>query len=144
MGRTITNDPTQRFRFKVEIGSAEFGATTVNGLELETEVTEYREGGYKNTHKLPGIASTGVLTIEHGSFADIYLYNLVKSALDDVDFRQDITIVEQDRHGTAKRQWKVSECWASKFTAPEYDASSSEVATETIEIQYEDIVGEVL
>ena len=144
MARSMINDPTQRFRFKVEIGSAEFGASTVNGLEKETEVTEYREGGYINTHKLPGIASTGVLTIEHGSFADIYLYNLVKTALFEVEFRTDITIVEQDRHGTAKRQWKLTECWASKFTAPEYDASSSEVATETIEIQYEDMIGEVL
>ena len=144
MARTITSDPTQRFRFKVEIGSAEFGATTVNGLEKELEVTEYREGGYNSTHKLPGIASTGVLTIERGSFADITLYNMVKSALEDVNFRTDITIVEQDRHGNAKRQWKVFEAWASKFTAPEYDASSSEVATESIEIQYEDLTGEVL
>lgn len=144
MGRTIANDPTQRFRFKVEIGSVEFGASTVNGLEKELEVTEYREGGYQNTHKLPGIASTGTLTIEHGSFADINLYSMVKSALEDEDFRQDITIVEQNRHGVGVRQWKVSECWASKFTAPEYDASSSEVATESIEIQYEDLVGEVL
>lgn len=144
MGRTIANDPQQRFRFKVEIGSVEFGASTVNGLEKELEVTEYREGGYKNTHKLPGIASTGTLTIEHGSFADIDLYNMVKSALEDPDFRTDITVVEQDRHGNPKRQWKATEAWASKFTAPEYDASSSEVATESIEIQYEDLEAEVL
>lgn len=144
MARTIANDPQQRFRFKVEIGSVEFGASNVSGLEKEIEVTEYREGGYVNTHKLPGIASTGTLTIEHGSFADIDLYNMVKSALEDPDFRTDITIVEQDRHGNGKRQWKLTECWASKFTAPEYDATSSEVATESIEVQYEDIIGEVL
>lgn len=144
MARTIANDPQQRFRFKIEIGAVEFGATTVNGLEKEIEVTEYREGGYKNTHKLPGIASTGTLTIEKGAFANVDMYNMVKSALEDEDFRKDITIVEQNRHGVAVRQWLVSECWASKFTAPEYDATSSEVATDQIEIQYEDLDGSVL
>lgn len=144
MGRTIQNDPQQRFRFKLEIGSVEFGATTVGGLEKEVEVTEYREGGYNSTHKLPGIASTGTLTVEKGAFANIDMYNMVKEAMEEQDFRKDITIIEQDRHGTAKRQWRVLECWASKFTAPEYDATSSEVATESIEIQYEDLKASVL
>lgn len=144
MGRTINNDPQQRFRFSVEIDSVEFGCTTVNGLEKETEVTEYREGGYKNTHKLPGIASTGALTIEKGSFDNIDMYNLVKSALEDQNFRKTVVIIEKNRNGVAKRQWTVEEAWASKFTAPEYDASSSEVATESIEIQYEDLLAQVL
>lgn len=144
MGRTIANDPQQRFRFKIEIGAVEFGAKSVQGLEKELDVTEYREGGYKNTHKLPGIAKTGVLQIEKGAFDNVDMYNMVKSALEDEDFRQDITIVEQNRHGKGIRQWKVTECWASKFTAPEYDAESSEVATDQIEIQYEDLEGSKL
>jgi len=144
MGRTVANDPTQRFRFAVEIGTAEFGCQTVGGLEKELEVTEYREGGYKTTHKLPGIATTGTLSIQKGAFANIQMYTMIKEALENQAFRKDIAIIEKNRLGTAIRQFKVSEAWASKFTAPEYDASSSEVATETIEIQYEDIVASVL
>ena len=139
MARTVTNDPQQRFRFKVVIGSSEFGAKNVSGLEKEIEVTNYREGGYKTTHKLPGIASTGTLSIEKGAFADITMYNMIKDALEKTDFRKTITITEQNRLGKAIRQHVVTEAWASKFTAPEFDAESSEVATETIEIQYEDI-----
>lgn len=144
MGRTISNDPLQRFRFKVEINSVEFGCKTVQGLEKELEVSTYREGGYKNTHKLPGIASTGTLTLEKGAFANIDMYNMVKSALEDEDFRVPITIVEQDRHGNGIRQWSLEECWGSKFSVPELDAESSEVSSESIEIQYEDIIGELL
>jgi phage tail-like protein len=144
MGRTVANDPQQRFRFKLEIGPVEFGAKNVSGLETELEVTTYREGGYGKTHKLPGIESTGTLTIEKGAFDNIDMYNMVKDALNNQDFRQDITIVEQNRLGVGVRQWKVSEAWASKFTAPEYDAESSEVATESIEIQYETLDGSVL
>lgn len=144
MGRTIANDPQQRFRFKIEIGSVEFGAKSVQGLEKELDVTEYREGGYESTHKLPGIAKTGALQIEKGAFGNLDMYNQVKSSLQDTSFRKDITVIEQNRHGKAVRQWKVTEAWASKFTGPEYDADSSEVATETIEIQYEDLQGTVL
>jgi phage tail-like protein len=144
MARTMANDPLQRYRFKVEIGSTEFGAKTVQGLEKELEVTTYREGGYSVTHKLPGIASTGTLTIERGAFPDISMYNMVKEALTSTNFRKNITIVEQNRHGRAIRQWSLTECWASKFSVPELDAESSEVSTESIEIQYEDIVGKKL
>ena len=144
MARTRTNDPLQRFRFKVEINSVEFGAKTVSGLEKELETATYREGGYSVTHKLPGIATTGTLSIEKGAFANISLYNLVKSALEDNAFRLPVTIIEQDRHGNGIRQWELSECWAKKFTVPELDAESSEVSTETIEIEYENIIGSVL
>lgn len=144
MGRTLNNDPNQRYRFKVEIGAVEFGCTNVGGLEKEIEVGEYREGGYTTTHKLPGIATTGTLTLERGAFNDMNAYNYVKKALEDPDFREDIFITEQNRQGVAKRQFKCTEAWASKFTAPEYDATSSEVATETIEIQYEDLLPETL
>ena len=144
MARTVANDPQQRFRFKVEIGTAEFGAKSVQGLEKELDVTEYREGGYATTHKLPGIAKTGTLQIEKGAFANVDMYNMVKDALEKDSFRKDITIIEQNRLGKGVRQWKVTECWASKFTAPEYDAESSEVATESIEIQYEDLQGKKL
>lgn len=144
MARTISNDPLQRYRFKVEVNSVEFGCKNVQGLEKELEVTTYREGGYKTTHKLPGIASTGTLTIEKGAFANLDMYNMVKSALEDESFRIPITIIEQDRHGNAVRQWSLEECWASKFSVPELDAESSEVSSESVEIQYEDILGEVL
>jgi phage tail-like protein len=144
MGRTISNDPLQRFRFKVEINSIEFGAKNVQGLEKELEVSTYREGGYNTTHKLPGIASTGALTIEKGAFANIDMYNMVKSALESEDFRVPIVVVEQDRHGNAIRQWEATECWASKVSAPELDAESSEVSTDSVEIQYEDLIAQVL
>jgi phage tail-like protein len=144
MGRTITNDPQQRFRFKVEIGTVEFGCKSVQGLEKELDVTEYREGGYTTTHKLPGIAKTGTLQIEKGAFANVDMYNMVKDSLESSDFRDTITIIEQNRNGKAIRQWQATEAWASKFTAPEYDAESSEVATEQIEIQYEDLLGKKL
>jgi phage tail-like protein len=52
--------------------------------------------------------------------------------------------MECDYLGNPIRQHTCDECWSSKFSAPEFDASSSEVAIETVEIQYEDMRTEVL
>lgn len=144
MGRTVSNDPLQRFRFKVEVNSVEFGCKTISGLEKEVEVVEYREGGYKMTHKLPGIPKTGVLTIEKAAFQNMGLYAMIKDTIEQDDFRFSCTIIEQDRLGQAKRQWILEECFVSKITAPELDAESSEVSIEQIEVQYEDMHVEVL
>jgi phage tail-like protein len=139
MARTMANDPIQQFRFKIEIGGVAFGARTVSGLEKEVEVAEYAEGGYPNIRKLPGRAKTGVISIERGAFKDKKVANYVNDALTKSNFRKTVVVIEQDRFGKGVRQWVCTEAWASKFTAPEKDATSSDVSVDKIELQYEDI-----
>lgn len=144
MARTMANDPIQQFRFKIEIGGVEFGARTVSGLEKEVEVAEYAEGGYTATRKLPGRATTSVISIERGAFRDRKIAQYVQDTLTKANFRMDVVVIEQDRTGKGIRQWVCSEAWASKFTAPEKDATSSDVSVDKIELQYEDITCELL
>lgn len=146
MGRSQVKDPLQQFRFKVEVPGMDeaIGFTAVEGLESEIEVTEYREGGFKGSHKLPGIEKTGVVTLRRGAFKNNETYKLFRESLDSVDFRKDIVVIEQDRMGTNIRQWTLGESWASKFTGPSLDANSSEVSVEAIEVQCESIELEAL
>jgi phage tail-like protein len=138
MGRSVSNDPQQQYKFKVEIeGVSGIGFSKVDGLESELEVVEYREGGYGATRKLPGIEKTGTVTLEKGAFKDKTLYQWFRKVATSADFRKTITITEQDRLGNARRTWTLYECWASKVTNPSLDASASEIAVESIEIQYE-------
>lgn len=140
MGRSIANDPQQQYKFAVEIeGISGIGFRSVDGLETEVEVAEYREGGYNKTRKLPGIEQTGTVTLERGAFADKTLFEWFKSVLSSPDFRKTITITEQDRLGNPRRTWTLYEAWASKITNPSLDATSSEVAVESIEIQFEEM-----
>lgn len=140
MGRSVSNDPQQQFKFAVEIeGVSGIGFSKVDGLEAELEVVEYREGGYNKTRKLPGIEQFSTVTLEKGAFADKNLYNWFKEAVTSADFRKTITIIEQDRLGNPRREWTLYEAWASKVTNPSFDASSSEVAVESIELQFEDL-----
>jgi phage tail-like protein len=146
MGRSQVKDPLQQFRFKVEVPGLDeaIGFTAVEGLESEIEVTNYREGGFKGTHKLPGIEQTGTVTFRRGAFKNNETYLLFRQSLDSVDFRKDITVIEQDRMGNNIRQWTLAESWASKFTGPSLDANSSEVSIEAIEVQTESIVVDTL
>lgn len=141
MGRARTADPIQQFRFRIEIeGISELGFTRMSGLEDEIEVAEYREGGFDTTHKLPGLETTGVVTLERGATRDLQLYEWYRDSLcrnNTQDFRKTVTIIETDCAGNEIRRHVLYEAWASKFTRPEFDATSSEVAIDTIEIQYE-------
>lgn len=141
MARTSTKDPLQVFRFKVEVPGldAAIGFQAVDGLESEVEVTTYNEGGLKGTRKLPGREQTGTVTLRRGVFPNTEMYDLFRETLDSEDFRKSITVIEQDRLGNNKRQWTLDESWASKFTGPSLDATSSEVSVEAIELQTEEI-----
>lgn len=145
MARTIASDPLQGFRFKVEIDgfSEAIGFTAVEGLQYEIEVTNYREGGYTTTHKLPGIANTNPVTLRRGVFRNLDMYNFFRDALTKPNFRRTVTIIEMDRLGTEIRRWVLYEAWASRFTAPNKDANSSDVSVDEIEIQYEDMEAEL-
>lgn len=140
MGRTLANDPQQQYRFRVDIeGISGIGFQKVDGLESEIEVTEYREGGYNATRKLPGIEKTGTVTLEKGAFKDKTLFNWFRQSLTNPNFRKTIVITEQDRLGVDRRSWTLYEAWVSKITNPSLDANASEVAVESVEVQYEEL-----
>jgi phage tail-like protein len=71
------------------------------------------------------------------------MYELLKEALND-GIRRTVVITECNFAGMAIRRHTLMESWVSKFTAPDLDASSSEVAVEQMEIQYEDVRTEPL
>ena len=59
MPANVRTDPLPRFKFLVEIeGIKRAGFQTCSGLEEETEIREYREGGDQSTvRKLAGLNS---------------------------------------------------------------------------------------
>lgn len=139
MARSRFADPLQMFRFRITIDSiGEIGFHKASGFDIQLDVVEYREGGWDTIHKLPGLQKTGTATFERGAAASIQLYEMVREALMD-GIRRTITVTECDFQGTPIRQHILDEAWASKFTAPDLDATSSEVAIESMEIQYEDM-----
>ena len=134
-------DPFPRYKFLVEIeGIKRAGFMTVSGIEEETEVREYREGGDQTTvRKLAGLNSYSPIVLEQGSTYDKELWEWRQKIKRDgaQGNRKPMSIIQQNESGEEVKRWQVFDAWPSKFTAPELDATSSDNAVESIEIQHE-------
>ena len=130
--RTTSSDPLQKFKFRLTIPGlpSGIGFQKVSGLSQEVGVTEYDEGGYSYTHKLPGRPKVGEVTAERGSYADKSFQNLLQKTLSDKSMRNTIIFEQLDRYGKAVRTYKLAEAWVSKWEGSDFDASSDDVAIE--------------
>jgi phage tail-like protein len=137
--RTIAEDPLQKSKFRVTISGlpAGMGFQKVSGLSDEVGVVEYDEGGYKNTHKLPGRAKVGEVTCERGTYATDELRSYYKRTLTSADIRSTVVIESLDNMGNVKKTYKLAEAWASKWEGTDFDAGSDDVAIEKITLQFE-------
>ena len=138
--RTASLDPLQKYLFRVTIPGlpAEIGFQSVSGLDLEIGVAEYSEGGYAFSHKIPGKPKVSEVTCKRGAYSgDSAMLDLVRTTLTNPDFRGTVIIEHLDRFGNVGKTYKLAECWASKWEGDDLDATSDDVAVETLTLQYE-------
>ena len=134
------HDPYKNFNFRVEIEGltvAEF--SEVSGLESETAVIEYRTGADRVTRKLPGLTKFGSLVLRRGLTENAELWNWRKTVVDGNVERKNGAVVLLADDGTEVMRWNFRNGWISKWAGPEFNAKSSDVAIETIEIAHEGI-----
>ena len=132
--------PMPKFHFQVEWGGTRIGFTEVTGLEVETEVIEYRHGAspeYFKT-KQPGMQKFPNLVLKRGTFASdneyFDWYNTVK--LNTIE-RRDITISLLNEEHEPVVVWKVKSAWPTKVQSTDLKSDGNEVAIETIELAHE-------
>ena len=136
--RTSSEDPLQKFKFRVTIPGipSQIGFQKVSGLSKEVNVVEYDESAFEYTHKLPGKTKFGEVTMERGMFSDSSLLDQMK-VIKNPDYRTTMIVQLMDRFGKVQRTWKLAEAWISKWEGSDLDATSDDVAIETITVQYE-------
>jgi phage tail-like protein len=135
--------PLPKFHFQVEWGGANIGFTEVSGLDVETEVIEYRDGAsleYVKT-KMPGMQKYGNITLKRGTFAgDNEFYGWWNTvALNTVE-RRDVTISLLNESHEPVVVWKVKNAWPVKVQSTDLKADGNEVAIETVELAHEGLV----
>lgn len=137
--RTTSVDPLQKFKFRLTVPGlpSGIGFQKVSGLTHEVGVTEYDEGGFDYTHKLPGRQKVGEVTAERGSYADNSFQNLLKQTLTNPSMRNTVIFEQLNRYGETVRTYKLAEAWVSKWEGSDADASSDDVAIEKLTIQFE-------
>lgn len=140
-------DPFGNFRFKLELGDVEVaGFAECTGLNVETKVFEYKEGGNNaTTLKFPESSTFGNVTLKRGVTNSNELIEWqfdVVSGTFGKNRRADnpnVAIVLMNEKGEDVRRWNLVRAMPVKWVGPDLKASASEVAIETLEIAHEGI-----
>ncbi len=135
----MASTPYGKFRYKVEIDGLEAGGfSEASGFDASIDVMEYREGDMIQTPmKLPGLKKYGNITLKQGVADSMVMYEWMIAGVEGEVERKTITITILDETETATASWQVINAWPAKYTAPDFNALSSEIAIESIEIAHE-------
>lgn len=138
-----TDYPLPVYNYKVDIGQDTVAFSEVSGLEIAIETISYKESQTAsgkvgpNTMHMPGAPKPLTITLKKGFVVAKSLpalYNWLKSTELNRIEKKDITVHLCDEKGESLAQWKVKDAFPTKLTAPSFNASSNEVAIETMEL----------
>ena len=133
--------PYTKFRFKVEVDNVIVAEVTeVTGFDASVDVIEYREGNERPTpRKVQGLRKFGNITLKTGLIDTHVLYDWLNPADEKFAIPRKnvvITLLAEDMT-TAVATWQIEAAWPTKYTGPDLNATSSEVAFESIELAHE-------
>lgn len=133
-----------KFHFQVEWGGSKIGFTEISGLDVETEVIEYRHGASPEYHKTkqPGMRKYSNITLKRGTFqSDNEFFDWWKNnQLFNQPERRDLTIsLLNDAHEPVV-VWKVKSAWPTKVTSTDLKADDNAIAIESMELAHEGLV----
>lgn len=132
--------PIPKFHFQVEWGGTKIGFTEVSGLDITTDVVEYRDGASPEYSKIkmPGQRKYSNITMKRGTFAgDNEFYDWFNTVSLNKIERRDLTISLLDENHEPVVVWKVKNAWPTKITPTDLKSDGSDVAVETLELAHE-------
>jgi phage tail-like protein len=134
-------DPYRGYRFLVEIdGITQAGFQEVSGLDVTTDSVDYREGSDPaHVRKLPGMNRYSNITLRRGITDSDELWRWRSTAIDGKAERRNGSIILLDDAGTERIRWNFFNAWPSRWTGPAFNASSTAVAIETLELTPEEL-----
>jgi phage tail-like protein len=141
------NDPYGNFRFALEFGNVQVaGFAECTGLQMETKVFEYKEGGgNETTLKFPEAAAYGNITLKRGITQSNELIDWQLDVINGVFSKNartnnfNVAIIFMDEKGIKVKRWNLIRPLPVKWVGPDLKASGNEVAIETLEIAHEGI-----
>lgn len=139
----MANYPIPKFHFQVDWGGTKIGFTEVTGLDVSTEVIEYRDGASPEYHKIkmPGMQKFSNITMKRGTFkGDNEYFNWWNTVALNTIQRRDVTISLLNESHEPVVVWKIKNAWPVKVQSTDLKADGNEVAIESIEIAHEGLV----
>lgn len=133
-------DPYRAFRFRIEIDNTQQGGfQTVSGLERESKIEPYREGGVNHFERqLVTLTTYPALTLKRG-LVDTWLWDWHQDVINGSVVRRTIAVVLLDERGEEAWRWICEDAFPAKWTGAELDATNNAIATESIELVHHGI-----
>lgn len=110
----------------------------ISGLQVETEVMEYAEGGNNGfVHQLPGRTRVGRLTLKRGVSCSENLFKwYMRIVSGKTAERKNISVVFFNELGVEMRRWNFIDAYPVRWVGPELEAGSGATAIETLELAH--------
>ncbi len=134
------NDPYRAYNFVLEIDNIPTGAfSEAGGLTAEGDSTDYREGSdlQPSVRKLMGLRKYTNITLKRGYSQDRSLWQWYMNVLNGLADRRSVTIVLLNERREAVLRWNAENAWINKIEGPTLNATSNDVAMESVELVHE-------
>lgn len=141
------NDPFRGYNYRIEIdNTAVAGFNEAAGLTFDIDPVEYREGTDVQMHvrKLSGLRKFSNITLKRGYTPNQELYNWYLIGLNGALERRNGAVILIDEDQNDVMRWNFSEGWICKYEGASMNATSNDVAIESIEICVERVEMEFL
>lgn len=143
----VNTYPFKKYNYALEISSVSVASfSEVSGFDASVDVIEYREGSdpVNSPRKMPGLTKYGNVTLKWGMSDNMDFFEWVKgisdgTKADAADRVTDVTITLQDDSHSPIASWTLTNAWPCKYTAPDFNATSSEIAFESVELAFEEM-----
>ena len=134
-------DPLATLRFHVEIeGIEEAAFNECSGLQAETEVFPYEEGGLNDTvHQLPVRTKFSNVTLKRGITNSNELWDWYYDVITGTVERKNMSIILYSCDYNEVIRWNLTSVFPVKWVAPNFVSSDNSVAVETLELVHEGI-----
>lgn len=133
-------DPLRGFNFEVQIDNTTVaGFRECSGLTFDTDPVEYREGTDRPLHvrKLTGLRKFQNIVCKRGVTDSQVLWLWYKNVLNGKNDRRNGAIILKDEEHKDVVRWNFENGWITKWEGPQLNATSNDVAIESIEIAVE-------
>lgn len=134
--------PYKKFNYRVLINnSEEAGFSEVSAPDISSDPVEYREGNMAGITpgKQPGILKYSNVTLKRGTTDSQVFVEWMKTVQEGKVERKTVVITLLDDTMAEVASWQLEKAWPTKYTAPDVNATSNEVAIESLELVCEGV-----
>lgn len=134
--------PYKKYNYRVLIDqTAEAGFSEVSGPDISSDPVEYRPGNMagKNPRKQPGILKYSNVTLKRGTTESQAFVDWMKEIQNGKASRKTMIVSLMDDEMQEVASWQLEKAWPTKYIAPDFNATSNEVAIESLELVCEGV-----